>query len=68
MRGKVKNCVEYYRLKKDLTQEELAKNIGVSRQTIISIEKGNYTPSVYLALKIGKVLRLPVEQIFECDE
>lgn len=68
MRGKVRNCVEYYRLKKDLTQEELAKDIGVSRQTIISIEKGNYTPSVYLALKIGRVLRLPVEQVFECDE
>ncbi len=54
------------RIRKDLgmTQEELAQAVGVTRQTIIAIEKGNYTPSVLLALKIAQKFNLPVEQIF----
>jgi len=50
-----------------MTQEELAKKVGVSRQTTIAIEKGRYTPSVYLALKISKVLNKKVEEIFELE-
>ena len=46
------------------TQAELAEAIGVTRQTIIAIEKGNYVPSVLLALKLAKVLHSPVERIF----
>ena len=60
----VSNSVAEYRLTKGLTQEELAEKIGVTRQTIIAIEKGNYTPSVLLALNLAKVFRKPVEKIF----
>lgn len=48
-----------------VTQEELAQAIGVSRQTIIAIEKGNYTPSVLLALRIAQYFKVPVEEIFQ---
>ncbi len=67
MKESVTNCLQEYRTKANLTQEDLGKKVGVTRQTIIAIEKGNYTPSVLLALKIAKVLRLPVEQIFSCS-
>lgn len=66
MIGKVKNCVQEYRKKRNISQENLAKMVKVSRQTIIAIEKGNYTPSVYLALKICEVLDKSVEEVFEC--
>lgn len=66
MKESVTNCLQEYRTKSGLTQEDLGKKVGVTRQTIIAIEKGNYTPSVLLALKIAKVLHLPVEQIFSC--
>lgn len=47
-----------------VTQEEIAEAVGVTRQTIIAIEKGNYTPSVLLAIKIARFFRKPVEDIF----
>jgi len=47
-----------------MTQEAFAERVDVSRQTIIAIEKGNYTPSVLLALKIAKVFNTPVDAIF----
>lgn len=47
-----------------MTQEELAQKVGVTRQTIIAIEKGNYTPSVSLALALAKVFAQPVEELF----
>lgn len=53
------------RTKAGLTQEELADKVEVSRQTIIAIEKGNYTPSVLLAIKIAKVFKTSVEEIFK---
>lgn len=52
------------RLKKQIGQTELAKRVGVSRQTIHAIETGKYVPSVLVALKISLVLRLPVEKLF----
>jgi putative transcriptional regulator len=52
-------------MQKGLTQEELAERVGVSRQTIIAIEKGNYTPSVLLALKIATVFKTKVEDVFK---
>lgn len=64
MREYITNRVHRYRTEKPLTQEELAERVGVSRQTIIAIEKGNYTPSVLLALKIAKVFSCSVEEIF----
>lgn len=51
-------------MEKGITQEELAEKVGVSRQTIIAIEKGNYTPSILLALKISKFFSMPVERVF----
>ena len=65
MRETVNNNVYTLRVKKRVTQEELAKAIGVTRQTIIAIEKGNYTPSVCLALKIGGYFKKRVEDIFD---
>ncbi len=64
MSEQVRNILSDFRVKKPLTQEELAKVLGVTRQTIIAIEKGNYTPSVLLALKIAKFFKKPVESIF----
>lgn len=47
-----------------MTQEELAAVVGVSRQTVIAIERGNYTPSVLLALKIATIFNTSVENVF----
>lgn len=66
-RTKVKNCVRHYREEVGLTQEELAKKVNVSRQTIISIENQDYVPSVLLAMCICKVLNKLVEQVFDCQ-
>ena len=52
-----------------LTQEDLSKAVGVSRQTVIAIEKGEYTPSTTLALRLSQVFGTTVESIFRiCDE
>lgn len=51
-----------------LTQEDLAQQVDVTRQTIIAIEKGNYVPSVLLALKIAKIFKSPVERIFYYED
>jgi putative transcriptional regulator len=60
----IKNQVNEYRTKVGLTQEELAQAVGVTRQTIIAIERGNYTPSVWLALKLAKTFSVSVETLF----
>jgi len=65
MAEQIKNKVYELRMQKKLTQEELAAKVEVSRQTIIAIEKGNYTPSVLLALKIAAVFKVRVEDIFK---
>ena len=52
----------------NITQEKLAKKVGVSRQTINYIERGKYKPTVILALKIAKVLNKNVEEIFVLEE
>lgn len=64
MTEKIINSVYTLRTSKGLTQEELAEKAGITRQTVISIEKGNYTPSVLLALKISSIFKVPVENIF----
>ena len=51
-----------------LTQAELGKAVGVSRQTVIAIEQGDYAPSVYLALRIAKALGSTVEELFELND
>jgi putative transcriptional regulator len=64
----VVNNVRQYREKKGLTQEELAKLVGVSRQSIISVEKGQYTCSTILALKIAATLKAKVEDLFVLEK
>lgn len=60
----VTNSVQQYRQAAGLTQEELAQEVDVTRQTVIAIEKGNYTPSVALALKLAQVFKCTVEDMF----
>jgi len=64
----VGNKVREFRTQADMTQDELARSIGVSRQTIIAIEKSNYTPSVLLALKLARTFNTSVENIFSYDK
>ena len=61
----LKNTIKVQRAKKDLTQEQLARLVGVTRKTINTIEKGKYVPSTYLALKLSKVLDVTVEELFQ---
>jgi putative transcriptional regulator len=56
------------RTQKKLNQEELADRLGVSRQTIISLEKGHYNPSILLAFKIAKYFDKKIEDIFIYEE
>lgn len=63
----MKNWVKVERAKHNMTQEDLAKMIKVTRQTINSIEKGRYVPSTILALKIAKVFNTNVESIFKLE-
>ncbi len=58
------STVQKYRLQRSLTQEDLAEKVGVTRQTILAIEKGDYAPSVTLALKLAKVFKCQVEDLF----
>lgn len=60
----MKNNIRVERAIKNLTQEELANLISVSRQTINAMEANKYVPSTVLALKIAKVFKKPVEEIF----
>ena len=68
-RHDVRNRVRHHRRQlSDMTQQELADLVGVTRQTIVSIEKGRYNPSVGLALRIAEVFEVGVEELFEIDE
>ncbi len=58
------NRVNELRKEKDIRQEDLAKAVGVTRQTIIAIEKGNYIPSLLLGIKIAKFFKKSVEEVF----
>lgn len=64
MQEVVENSIENLRKSRELTQEELALAVNVTRQTIIALEKGNYTPSVLLAMKIAQFFCVPIEKIF----
>ena len=64
----MKNRLKVARAEIDLTQEELAKRIGVSRQTINAVESGRYVPSMVLALKMAQVFGKPVEEVFMLEE
>ena len=64
----MKNNLEYLRREKGLSQEELAEYLSVSRQTVISLEKGRYNPSIMLAFKISKYFGKSIEEIFIYEE
>jgi putative transcriptional regulator len=64
----MKNVIKVERAKLNITQQELAEKIGVSRQTINSIEIGKYVPSTTLALKLSRLFKINVNEIFELEE
>jgi putative transcriptional regulator len=64
----MKNKVKDYRTEQGLTQQELADAIGVSRQTIFAMETSRYIPSTILALKLARVFKKKVEDLFELEE
>jgi putative transcriptional regulator len=59
------NTLKVQRAKKDLTQEQLADLVGVTRKTINTVENKKYIPSTYLALKLSQALEVSVEEIFQ---
>jgi putative transcriptional regulator len=61
---KMKVKIKEFRIKKGLTQEELAQRVGVRRETIVFLEQGKYNPSLKLAFKIAKELEISLEKIF----
>ena len=64
-KAEIKNDIRRLRFEHgEMTQQELADRIGCTRQTIIMLEQGRYVPSLALALKIGQVFAMPVEDIF----
>ena len=62
---KLINHIKQHRARLDLTQEDLARKVGVRRQTILSIEKGKYNPSALLAFQIADALGMRVDELFE---
>ncbi|QTD42524.1 helix-turn-helix transcriptional regulator [Sporosarcina sp. Te-1] len=60
----IKNRLKELRARGSLTQKDLAEKVGVTRQTIVSLEKGTYVPSLLLAMNIAEVFQEPIEQIF----
>lgn len=64
----MKNRIEEIRKVRGINQEELAKALGVSRQTISSLENGRYNPSIELAYKLSKYFRMTIEEVFIFEE
>ena len=65
----IENRVRYFRfMRGEMSQAELAGKAGVSRQTIVAVEKGNYNPSVELALRLAEARRRRVEELFVLEE
>ena len=64
----MRNQVREQRIQREMSQAELAAALGVSRQTIISIEKGRYVPSLPLALALARFFGKPVEEVFHVED
>ena len=64
----MKNKIEAIRAERGIRQDELAKALGVSRQTISSLENGRYNPSITLAYKIAKLFGMTIEEVFCFEE
>lgn len=68
-RTEIRNLLKRHRLLTgEMTQQDLADRAGVTRQTILSIEKGRYNPTIGLALRLAAIFDVPVEEIFMLDE
>ncbi len=61
------NAIRILRARDELTQEDLARKVGVTRQTILAIEKNKYVPSLELAFKIARTFRAEVEEVFQYE-
>lgn len=68
MNDRVNSRIKEHRLRHGLTQGELARSVGVSRQSINSIERGRYTPSLALALRFARVFACSTDELFELEE
>ncbi len=65
----IRNTIRTLRFHQDeMTQEDLAKKVGVTRQTIVAIEKGKYSPSLELAFRIAQVFNTPLQEVFSYEE
>ena len=64
----MKNKIEEIRKERGIRQEEFARSMGVSRQTISSLENGRYNPSIMLAYKIAKYFEMTIEEVFVFEE
>ena len=64
----MKNKIKIYRAMHDMTQEELADHLRVTRRTINSVEGGKYNPSIEVAFRMAKLFNVPVEELFSLDE
>ena len=64
----MKNRIEEIRKEKNIRQEEFARAMGVSRQTISSLETGRYNPSIFLAHRIAKFFGMTIEEVFLFEE
>jgi putative transcriptional regulator len=68
-RSPIQNSIRRLRFEHDeMTQQSLAEQVGVTRQTIVAIEKGNYSPSLELAFRIARAFALPIESVFTFEE
>lgn len=65
---RLRNVLKEHRLRRNLTQEDLAAKVGVTRQTIIAIEKEKFVPSVKLALELSRALDTPIVKIFQLEK
>jgi len=63
----MKNKLKVYRAMHDLTQESLAKKLGVTRLTVVSLENGKYDPSIGLAFRIARLFNVRIEDVFEYE-
>lgn len=66
--GVLKNRLNVLRAEKGFSQQDVAKKLGVSRQTIISIEKNRYNPSLKLAFELAKLFDVSIDEIFQYEE
>ena len=65
---KLKNRLRVLRAEKEISQKDLAEEVGLSRQTVNSIERGKFNPSIITAFKIAEYFSVPVDQVFTLEE